>query len=302
MVQLPAGASVPRTGRVVGQVEELLKGMPQVQDVISIVGFSFLENFAASNTAFIIARLKPFEERTAAADSAQAVIARVFGEGQQIRAATVQPFNLPPIIGLSSTGGFEYMMESLRGADPVALGSAMRGMVSAANADPRLSRVFSTYTAGNPSLFLEIDRVKARALGVSMGDVFTTLQATLGGFFVNQFNLYGRVWQVNIQGEAADRRDPSALWKIQFRNSNGAMVPLRSIATLRTVTGPAVVTRYNNYRAVPINGSPAPGVSSGQAQAAMADVSARTLPTGYAFEWTGTRSEERSVGKECRSR
>jgi len=298
MVQLPAGASVPRTGRVVGEVEELLKGLPQVQDVISIVGFSFLENFAASNTAFMIARLKPFEERAAAADSAQAVIARVFGEAQGLRSATVQPFNLPPIIGLSSTGGFEYMLESLRGADPLALGSAMRGMVSAANADPRLSRVFSTYTTGNPSLFLEIDRVKAQALGVSMNDVFTTLQATLGGFFVNQFNLYGRVWQVNIQGEAADRRDASALWKIQFRNSNGHMVPLRSIATVRTVTGPAVVTRYNNYRAVPINGSPAPGVSSGQAQAAMAEVSARTLPEGYAFEWTGTAyQEQRASGQ-----
>jgi hydrophobe/amphiphile efflux-1 (HAE1) family protein len=298
MVQLPPGASVPRTGRMVGQVEELLKGMPQIEDVISIVGYSFLENFAASNTAFIIARLKPFEERTAAADSAQAVIARVFNEAQGIRSATVQPFNLPPIIGLSSTGGFEYMLESLRGADPIALASAMRGMVSAANADPRLSRVFSTYTASNPSLYLEIDRIKAQALGVSMSDVFTTLQATLGGFFVNQFNLYGRVWQVNIQGEAADRRDPSALWKIHFRNSNGAMVPLRSIATLRTVTGPAVVTRYNNYRAVPINGSAAPGVSSGQAQAAMAEVSERTLPGGYAFEWTGTAyQEQRASGQ-----
>jgi HAE1 family hydrophobic/amphiphilic exporter-1 len=298
MVQLPAGASVARTGRVVGQVEEMLRGMPQVQDVISIVGFSMLDNFSASDSAFMIARLKPFEDRTAAADSAQAVIARTFGAAQRIRSATVQPFNLPPVIGLSTTGGFEVMLESLRGADPVALGSAMRGLVSAANADPRMTRVFSTYTTATPSLYLEIDRIKAQALGLSMNDVFTTLQATLGGTFVNQFNMLGRVWQVNLQGQAEDRRMADDLWKIQFRNANGAMVPLRSIATLRTITGPKGITRYNNYRAVAISGSPAPGVSSGEAMAAMAEVAARTLPDGYAFEWTGTSfQEQRASGQ-----
>jgi len=231
----------------------------------------------------------------AAADSAQAVIARTFGAAQQIRSANVLPFNLPPVVGLSTTGGFEYMLESLRGADPVAIGSVMRGLVGAANADPRLARVFSTYTAANPSLFLDIDRTKAQALGLSVSDVFTTLQATLGGAFVNNFNLFGRTWQVNLQGEAADRRDAAALWKIQFRNSNGAMVPLRSIATLRTVTGPQAITRYNNYRAVTINGGPAPGVSSGEAMAAMAEVSARTLPPGYGYEWTGTAFQEQQA-------
>ena len=293
MVQLPAGASVARTGRVVGQVEEMLRGMPQVQDVISIVGFSMLDNFSASDSAFMIARLKPFADRTAAADSAQAVIARTFGAAQRIRSATVQPFNLPPVIGLSTTGGFELMLESLRGADPVALGSAMRGLVSAANADPRLARVFSTYTTATPSLFLEIDRLKAQALGLGMNEVFTTLQATLGGTYVNQFNMLGRVWQVNLQGQAEDRRAAEDLWKIQFRNENGSMVPLRSIATLRTITGPKGITRYNNYRAVAVSGSPAPGVSSGEAMAAMEEVAARTLPAGYAVDWTGTSFQER---------
>jgi hydrophobe/amphiphile efflux-1 (HAE1) family protein len=294
-VQLPAGASVARTDRVVGQVEKLLQGMPQVQDVISVVGNSILDNFSASNSAFMIVRLKPFEDRTAAADSAQAVIGRVFGEAQRIRSADILPFNLPPVVGLSTTGGFEYMLESLQGADPVALGSAMRGLVSAANADPRLARVFSTYTSNNPSLYLDIDRIKAQALGLSISDVFTTLQATLGGYFVNNFNLFGRTWQVNLQGEAADRRDAVALWKIQIRNSKGTMVPLRSIATLRTITGPQVITRYNNYRAVTINGGAAPGVSPGEAQAAMIEVAGRTLPAGYASEWTGTAYQEQQA-------
>ena len=125
-----------------------------------------------------------------------------------------------------------------------------------------------------------------------MSDVFTTLQATLGSYYINNFNLFGRTWQVNIQAEAINRRDVDNLWNIYIRNSTGAMVPLQSIASLRIVTGPPVITRYNNYRSVTVNGSPAPGVSSGTALAAMAEVSAKTLPPGYGFEWTGTAFQE----------
>ena len=294
-VQLPDGASVARTGRMAARVEEILKEMPQVEHVISVIGYSILDSYGASNAAFMIARLKPFEERTAATDSAQALIARMFGAAQQIRGANVLPFNLPPVVGLSTTGGFEYQLESLAGADPVEIGSVMRGLVGAANADPRLARVFSSYTASNPSLYLDIDRTKAQALGLSVSEVFTTLQATLGSIFVNNFNLFGRTWQVILQGEAADRRDIDSLWQIQMRNDRGEMVPLRSIASVRIVTGPAVITRYNNYRSVTINGGPAPGVSSGQAMAAMTEVSAQTLPAGYGFEWTGTAYQEQQA-------
>jgi HAE1 family hydrophobic/amphiphilic exporter-1 len=294
-VQLPDAASVARTGHVVEQVEDILKGLPQVQNVISIVGYSLLDSVSNSNAAFMIAQLKPFAERTAPDDSAQALIGRVAQATAQIRGANILPFNLPPVVGLSTTGGFEYMLESLEGADPAAIGSAMRGLVSAANADPRLARVFSTYTTAAPSLYLDIDRAKAQALGLSVSDIFTTLQATLGGYYVNNFNLFGRTWQVNLQGEAADRRNIDALWKIQIRNSSGNMVPLRSIADVRTVTGPQVITRYNNYRAVTVNGSAAPGVSSGESQAAMSEVSSKTLPAGYAFEWTGTAYQEQQA-------
>ena len=171
----------------------------------------------------------------------------------------------------------------------------VQGLVAAANQDPRLARVFSTYGANAPSIFLDIDREKAQALGITLSDVFTTLQATLGGYFINNFNLFGRTWQVNLQAEAADRRDVSALWKIFIRNAKGEMVPLQSIASERTVTGPQVITRYNNYRSVTINGGPAPGVASGTALAAMAEVSAKTLPPGYAFEWTGTAYQEQAA-------
>jgi hydrophobic/amphiphilic exporter-1 (mainly G- bacteria), HAE1 family len=292
IVQLPEGASVYRTREAVSRLTALLRQMPQVDKVFSISGFSIIDSVNESNAGFIVPLLKPFADRVGAANSAQALIGRVFAEGSQIRSGNVIAFNLPPIIGLSTTGGFEYELEGLEGQDPVAMNSVMQGLLGAANHDPRLARVFSTYTASNPSVWLDIDREKAQALGLGMNDVFGALQATLGGIYINNFNLFGRVWQVNIQGESADRRDVSSLWQIYIRNKYGNDVPLRSIANARVVVGPQVITRYNNYRAIPIQGSPSPGTSSGTALAGMADVSAKTLPAGYGYEWTGTAYQE----------
>ncbi len=217
-VQLPDGASVMRTRDAVKRIEAVLKQMPQVQNVFAIVGFSIIDSVNEPNTGFVVPTLKPFADRVGAANSAQALIAKLFAEGQQIRTATIIPFNLPPIIGLSTTGGFEYRLEGLEGQEPVAMNSVMQGLLAVANQDPRLTRVFSTFTASNPSIWLDIDREKAQALGLSMNDVFGALQATLGGIYINNFNLFGRVWQVNIEGEGADRRDVSSLWQIYIRN------------------------------------------------------------------------------------
>ena len=294
-VQLPDGASVARTSDVTKQVEALLKQMPAVRHVLSIVGFSLLDGASEPNSAFIAASMKPFEDRKAVTDSVQATIRRMFGEGAQIRQASILPFNLPPIIGLSTSGGFEYQLEALEGQDPSALGSVMGGIINAANGDPQLARVFSTFTATNPSIYLDIDRAKAQALGLNMSDVFTALQATLGGFYVNNFNLFGRTWQVNVEGEAGNRGDIRDLWQIYVRNGGGQMVPIRSIASLRILTGPQVITRYNNYRSVTVNGSPASGVSSGTAIATMEALSKSTLPGGYSYEWTGTAYQEQAA-------
>jgi hydrophobe/amphiphile efflux-1 (HAE1) family protein len=294
-VQLPDGASVARTSEVTKQVEDLLKQMPAVEHTLSIIGFSLLDGASEPNNAFMVARLKPFANRKGAADSAQALIRRTFGGGAQIRQANVLPFNLPPIIGLSTSGGFEYQLEALEGQDPATIGSVVSGLIGAANRDPRLTRVFSTFSATNPSIYLDIDRTKAQAHGLNMSDVFTALQATLGGIYVNNFNLYGRTWQVLVQGEASDRGDISDIWQIYVRNNTGQMVPIRSIANFKIATGPQVITRYNNYRSVTINGSSAPGVSSGTAIAAMTEISAATLPAGYSFEWTGTAYQEQQA-------
>jgi hydrophobe/amphiphile efflux-1 (HAE1) family protein len=290
--QLPDGASVARSAAVAARVEKLLHDMPQVQDTLAIVGFSLLDGVYEPNAVLMVARLTPFADRVGTENGVRALVARTFGAVQQIRSAVIFPFNLPPIIGLGTGGGFEYQLEALQGQDPSDNGAVMRGLLAAANQDPRLARVFSTFTAGNPSLYLDVDRDKAQALGLSISDVFTALQATLGGIYVNDFNQYGRTWQVNIEGDAADRADIPAIWRIFVRNRTGQMVPLRAIASLRIVTGPQVITRYNNYRSITINGGPAPGVSSGTALATMQDVSARTLPPGYGYEWTGTAYQE----------
>jgi hydrophobe/amphiphile efflux-1 (HAE1) family protein len=295
-VQLPDGASVNRTQLVVNRVAALLKAQTAVQHTISIVGYSLLDGAAEPNAAFVVARLKPFVDRTKPGDSVDALIGKMFGMSQQILSASVFPFNLPPIIGLSTGGGFEYQLDALNGQDPQDMASVLGSVLIAANSDPRLSRVFSTYSASNPSIYLNIDRDKASALGVNISDIFTTLQATMGGYYINDFNLFGRVWQVNIEGEAKDRDDFASLWKIYVRNDQGNMVPLRSLATMSVITGPQVISRYNNVRSITIDGSPAPGQSSSQALAAMAEISDKVLPAGYSYEWTGTAYQEIQAG------
>src|SRR4051794_3330830 len=294
-VQLPDGASVARTSAVVKQVEDILEKLPGREHTLSIIGFSLLDGANEPNSAFMVVRLKPFHDRTDVAQSVQALISQTFRAAAPIRQASVSPFNLPPIIGLSTSGGFEYQLEALEGQDPAATGSVTQGLIGAANRDPHLTRVFTTFTATNPSLYLDMDRAKAQSLGLNISDVFTALQATLGGIYVNNFNLYGRTWQVNVEGEARDRADISDIWQIYVRNAAGEMVPIRSIASLRVEQGPQVITRYNNYRAVTVNGGPAPGVSSGTALAAMAAISNSTLPAGYTYEWTGTAYQEQAA-------
>lgn len=294
-VQLPDGASVTRTRGVVERVEAVVKEIPQIQNVLAIVGFSLLDSGNQSNSAFMVLRLKPFADRKAVTDKVQTLIGRVAGGVQQIRSATIFPLNLPPIIGLSTGGGFEYQLQNLEGREPAEMGSVLNGLLAAANQDPKLTRVFSTFSATTPSIYLDIDREKAQALGLSISDVFTSLQATLGGIYINDFNLFGRTWQVNIQGEAADRTDIPAIWRIYVRNRLGTMVPLRSIADARIVLGPQTISRYNNYRSITVNGTPKPGVSSGDALAAMEQLSERTLPSGYNYEWTGTAFQEKSA-------
>ncbi len=294
-ITLPPGASVNRSEQAADTLTDQIRKLPQVQAVISIIGFSLLDGATEANSAFLVVRLKPFADRPGFKNGVDTAIANVFGIGSQLPNAQLVAFNLPPIIGLSTNGGFQYELENTAGAPQAQMQSVLNGLLVAANQDKRLTHVFSTYNANNPAIYLNIDRTKAEALGVNVSDIFTTLQATLGGYYVNQFNLFGRIWQVNIEGVASNRDTPDAIWQSYVRSNTGAMIPMRSLATESTILEPQIISRYNDTEAIPIIGNPAPGSASGDALQAMADISAHTLPTGFAYEWTGTAYQEISA-------
>ena len=295
-MRLPEGASVNRTEELVAQVENIVRPIPGVQGVISVVGFNFIDSLASSNQAFFVIRMKPYEERTDPAQSVDAVIARLRPQLGAIQGAIVFPFNLPPILGLGSTGGFQYALQALLGQSPVDIAAVMRGLLVTANQQPELAGVFSTFAADTPQIRLEIDRDKAQVLGVKVSDVFNALQSTLGGFYINDFNLFGRTWQVNVEAEASYRDSIEDIYRVYVRGSAGNMVPIRALAQARLIQGPQVLVRYNGYRAAIINGAQKPGYSSGQGLTAMERISATTLPAGFGFEWTGTAFQEKAAG------
>src|SRR5262249_20333942 len=254
-----------------------------------------IDYIASSNQAFFVVRLKPYEERSDPAQSAAAIIARLRPQLAAIRGAVAFPFNLPPILGLGSTGGVPYVLQGPHGPPPSDIASVLRALVVAANAQPELAGVYSTYAADTPQIYLDIDRDKAQVLGIKITDIFNALQATLGSYYVNDFNVFGRTWQVNVQAETPFRNQIDDIYRIYVRNAQGGMVPIRALAEARLVQGPQTVVRYNGFRGAIVNGAAKPGFSSGQALAAMERVSAATLPAGYSFEWTGTALQEKAA-------
>ncbi len=293
---LPPGASLNRTEAVTDRVAAQVGKLPQVQETLSIIGFSLLDSAVEANSAFVVARLKPFGQRSGARNGVDAVIADVLKIGDQLRGATLVSFNLPPIIGLSTNGGFQYELENVAGADAARMNAVLNGLIVAANQDKRLSNVYSTYDANTPAVYLDVDRQKAESLGVNISDIFTTLQATLGGYYVNQFNVYGRVWQVNIEGESPNRNTVDSIWQSYVRSKGGAMISMRSLASAHTILEPAIISRYNDTEAVPVFGNPASGASTGAALQAMTQISAHTLPLGFSYEWTGTAYQQVQAG------
>jgi HAE1 family hydrophobic/amphiphilic exporter-1 len=294
-LRLPEGVSLNRTQDVVKQVEDIARAIPGVEGVLSVVGLNFIDYIPSANQAFFVIRLKPYELRTDPAQGAGAIIARLRPQMAAIQGAVGFPFNLPPILGLGSTGGFQYALQALQGQSPADLAAALRGLVVAANGQPELASVYSTFAADTPQIYLDIDRDKAQVLGVRITDIFNALQSTLGSYYVNDFNVFGRTWQVNVQAEKPFRNNVDDIYQIYVRNAQGGMVPIRALAEVKIVQGPQALIRYNGYRGAIVNGAPKPGYSSGQALAAMERVSATTLPAGFSFEWTGTALQEKAA-------
>jgi multidrug efflux pump len=273
-VQLPDAASVERTDRVVQQMQQIAMDKSKVQGVkhvVAVAGQSILLGANAPNFGAMYVMLDDFHNRTAGGLSSDAIAAQLTKALQEeIKEGTVHIFGAPPVDGLGTAGGFKIIIEDRRGdSGLMALQNVGQDVVERGNELPKLEGLFSSFRADTPWLFLKIDRTHAKILGVSMSDIANTLQVYLASFYVNDFNRFGRTWQVNVQALANYRKQIEDLKLLKVRNVGGAMVPLSSFAEIRETSGPVMILRYNMYLSAPINGVPAPGVSSGEAIALM---------------------------------
>lgn len=296
-VQLPSGASWNRTNEVMRKVSDILTQVPEVNSYLSIVGYGIMSGVQSSNSGFFAVNLKPYKEREGKGQDVNGIIGKVYMMTAGIQEARIFPFNMPAISGISMTSDFEYVLQSTTGESPEQILNVAQGIISEANKNPNLQRVMTFYTTDSPRVRLEVDRQKAYALGVSVSDIFATMQTMLGGTYVNDFNMYGRTWEVNVQGDVMERRTLDDIFKINIRNDKGEMVPLRSLVTVHRTIGAQTIQRYNNYRSLKITGAPANGLGTGAAISAMAEIS-KTLPAGYQYQWTGTALQEQDAGNQ----
>ena len=295
-VQLPAGASLARTEAAVERASAMVREVEGVTDVISVAGFSLLGG-AASNSALIIPILAHWDERTAPGLRWYVILGEINRRLATLLEAEAFAFPPPPITGVGTSGGIEAQLQDFGGRSPQDLAAALRALVFNANQDPALAGVFSTYAANVPQLFLDIDRDKAEALGVPVAEIFSVLQASLGSSYVNDFNLFGKVYRVIIQAEARYRNTVEDIGRLHVRNAAGDMIPLRAlVADVETILGPLSISRYNQVQAAALSGSNREGFSTGEAIRALEAVAGRVLPEGYAIEWTGTSRQELEAG------
>jgi HAE1 family hydrophobic/amphiphilic exporter-1 len=296
VVQLPDGASLSRTDAVVQRVAGIVEKTPGIDYSIAFTGLSGATFTNASNQAVVFARFKSFEERLAAGQSAGQIVGTLFGSMQSIQEAFIIALPPPPIRGVGNAGGFKMQLQERNSSDMRPILGVAYQMMARANQTPGLMGVFTTFSASSPQFFLAIDRDKARMLNVPIPNIFDTLSINLGTAYVNDFNAFGRVYQVRAQADQSFRLERDDIAKLKVRSATGALVPLGTLVEIRDVTGPSLVQRYNMYVSVPLQGNAAPGVSTGQALDAMEKVAQESLPPGTSFEWTELAYQERSTG------
>ncbi len=296
ILQLPPAASLERSTAAMAQLTSLASQVEGVSGVASLSGFNLLTGLTTSYNATAFIRMKPWDERSNPEAQAAGLVRKLSGQlNGQIKGANVLVLNAPPIRGLGTAGGFEFILQDRAGGDPKAFSQVLQNFLGEVRKRPELGFVFANYDDRIPQIEYQIDRDKVKALGVSLSDVFLSLQTFLGGYYVNDFNLFGRTFKVEAQAEAAARASPDDFKRYYVKNADGAMVPLSTVITARPFNGPEYYERYNLYRAATINGAAARGFSSGQAVAAMEEV-AKTLPPGYGYDWTGAVYQEKKTG------
>ncbi|HEV2970387.1 MAG TPA: efflux RND transporter permease subunit [Pirellulales bacterium] len=298
-VQLPDSASVERTSRMMARIEEIARKTLGVEHTVGISGQSLILNANAPNLGSMYVILKPFEERRAANLTADAIAADLQRRCQEVRGAVVSAFGAPPIDGLGTTSGFKLMVED-RGN--LGLGTLQRysdQIVSRGNRTPGLRNMFNSSGANTPWLYLDIDRTKCEALGVSVSDLFSTLQVYFGSYYVNNFNEFGRTWQVNVQADSRFRDQVPDVRQLQVRNNQGQMIRLATLMTVRDTSGPVMVMRYNLYSAAAITGDPGPATGSGEAVDMAQRIAADELPRSMAYEWTDLAYLQLEAGSQA---
>ena len=296
IIQLPDGASLARTDAVVRRASEIARGTPGAYNAVAFAGFSAATFTNATNSAAIFVSFRPFEERLKTGQTGNAIVKNLFVRMQDIQEAFIIAVAPPPVRGIGSTGGFKMLVQERIGADVGRVLASTNELIAKARTNPKLAGVFTTFSNGSPQIYLAIDRQKAQVLNVPIANIFETLQDNLGTAYVNDFNDFGRVYQVRAQADQQFRRDENDIDQLKVRSSIGALVPLGTLAEVTFVSGADLIQRYNMYTSVPLQGGPAPGVSSGEALDIMEHLAKETLPAGMATQWTELAYQERATG------
>ncbi|MDB5888472.1 MAG: multidrug efflux transporter permease subunit, partial [Rhodocyclales bacterium] len=289
-VFLPDGASLQRTDKIVQQVTDIIKSNPANEDVIAFTGFDFLGGSYKNSAATLFVTQKPWDERKM---PSQALVGEVYGKTAGIRDALVLAFNPPAIFGLGQAGGFEFYIQNRGDSGPKHTAEVVQAFMARAAQDKQLAYVQTLWRASSPQLYVDVDRERAAALGVSLDDAFNTLSATLGTYYVNDFNKFGRTWQVLMSADTQYRMKPEDIGRIYVKSNTGKMLPMSSFTTVKYSSGPDTLDRFNNLPAVKMLGSGAPGVSSGQAIAEVEKLAAEVLPADFSLDWSGASYQEK---------
>lgn len=295
LIQGPQGVSLQYTSDVIAQVEKEILQIPEVVGTFAVGGFGF--SGSTANNGIIFTTLKPWAERTRPDQSVQAILGKLRGKLFAIPEARVFPVNPPPIQGLGNFGGFQLQLQDRRGGNDLqGLVQSMGQLLGRANQAPQLQAVFTTFAAETPQLLVEVDRNRAKALQVSIDDIFRTMQTALGSQYVNDFNLQQRNYRVYVQADKQFRSNPQDIEQLVVRSQTNQMIPLRNLIKTTSVVGAQVINHYNLFRSIEINGSAAPEFSSGNAIQTMEQLAAEVLPPGFGYEWSGTALEEIESG------
>jgi len=296
LIQAPPGASLDYTMNIVKQTEQIMAKVGGARTMFAAGGFGF--SGTSPNQGILFAQLKDFKDRRGENQSAKAIVGQLFGGFSQITGAMVIPFLPPSIQGLGQFGGFTYELLDQSGGPIENLEAAAQQVVAQGNQTPGLTALFTQFTANDPQLVVDIDRSQAKSLGMSLGDVTNTMQILMGSAYVNDFDFNGRSYRVYVQADQQFRSNPADIAKYQVRTSTGHMTPLSNIVAVREATAPKSITHFNLFRSATINGSAAPGFSSGEALQTMGQLSDRVLPQGFSYAWSGVSLEEIRAGTQ----